>query len=83
MRRWLRRLGAAMVAAGLLLGTASLASAQQETLNRDPNAVMVGLEGKQYVAQYSIVLAMVGAGIFVVAKPSGREAEVKVEREYN
>jgi hypothetical protein len=71
-----------MVALGLLLGTLDIVTAQEERLNRDPDNLMKGLEGKQYVAQYSIVLLLMGAGIFVVAKPSGREPEVKYERDF-
>ncbi|MCA9100858.1 MAG: hypothetical protein R3C10_01070 [Pirellulales bacterium] len=83
MRRWLRRLGAAMVALGLMLGTVDLVSAQSETGNRDPDNIFTKPEGKQYVAQYTVVLLLVGAGIFVVAKPSGREADVKIERDFS
>ena len=83
MRRWLRRLGAAMVALGLLLGTVDLVSAQGKAGNRDPDNLMQALEGKQYIPQYAIVLLLMGAGIFVVAKPSGREPDVKIERDFN
>jgi hypothetical protein len=76
-------LGAVLVAAGLLLGTVDMVHAQKETLNRDPDNLFTKLEGKQYVVQYSIVLLLLGTGIFVVAKPSGRDSEVKVERKYN
>jgi hypothetical protein len=72
-----------MVAAGLMLGTVDMVHAQKETLNRDPDALFTKLEGKQYVVQYTIVLLMVGAAIFVVAKPSGRESDVKAERKFD